>query len=474
MTTVVDEPMSVEKAEVKGVVTHRVGVRAMIDPKGRSQDEMDLLHFGKRPQLKRSFGFFSMVGLTCTLMASWESIFSVFLDGFQNGGPAGLVYGFIFCWFGNLAVILSMAELSSMIPLSGGQYHWVACLAPQSQMKFLSYVTGWVTMLGWQTAVASLAYLGGTIIQGLIVLNYPDYNFQRWHGTLLFYAIIAVNVIGNTLLAKYLPVLEGIFLFLHVAGFLGVLIPLVRLAPHVPASDVFAQFLNQGGWSSDGLSFFVGIVTSVFAFIGADAACHLAEEIENAAVIVPWSMIATVIINGVLGFAILIAILFCIGDIDSALTTPTGYPFIAIFVQATNSNAGASAMTAIVVGVLILGSIGVLTTASRMLWAFARDNGVPASKYISRVDPSTKLPLYAIAVTTIISLLLALINIGSAVAFNALTSLVVAGFFSSYAISISLITIRRFYGEPIQWGPWNMGKFGLPVNLFAMVYIVIA
>ena len=52
MTTVVDEPMSVEKAEVKGVVTHRVGVRAMIDPKGRSQDEMDLLHFGKRPQLK--------------------------------------------------------------------------------------------------------------------------------------------------------------------------------------------------------------------------------------------------------------------------------------------------------------------------------------------------------------------------------------------------------------------------------------
>ena len=115
-----------------------------------------------------------------------------------------------------------------------------------------------------------------------------------------------------------------------------------------------------------------------------------AEEIENAAVIVPWSMIATVIINGVLGFAILIAILFCIGDIDSALTTPTGYPFIAIFVQATNSNAGASAMTAIVVGVLILGSIGVLTTASRMLWAFARDNGVPASKYISRVSSESR------------------------------------------------------------------------------------
>ena len=159
-------------------------------------------------------------------------------------------------------------------------------------------------MLGWQTAVASLAYLGGTIIQGLIVLNYPDYNFQRWHGTLLFYAIIAVNVIGNTLLAKYLPVLEGIFLFLHVAGFLGVLIPLVRLAPHVPASDVFAQFLNQGGWSSDGLSFFVGIVTSVFAFIGrsfrpvhwkisvltrigADAACHLGMSSEHALIVLP-------------------------------------------------------------------------------------------------------------------------------------------------------------------------------------------
>ena len=221
---------------------------------------------------------------------------SVFLDGFENGGPAGLVYGYIFCWLGNFAVVASMAELSSMIPLSGGQYHWVAHLAPPSSMKFLSYITGWMTMLGWQAAVASLAYLGGTIVQGLIVLNYPSYHFQLWHGTLLFYAVMAVAVFINTFLAKHLPKIEGVIFIIHILGFFAVIIPLVYLAPHGSASDVFGLFLNEGKWSTDGLSFFVGLITSVFAFlgsslhsprrprtvltchVGADSACHMGSS----------------------------------------------------------------------------------------------------------------------------------------------------------------------------------------------------
>ena len=77
---------------------------------------------------------------------------------------------------------------------------------------------------------------------------------------------------------------------------------------------------------------------------GLDAACHIAEEIENAAVVIPRSMFISVILNGVLGFAMLLALLFCLGDLADALATTTGYPFIEIFYQATGSNAGASAM----------------------------------------------------------------------------------------------------------------------------------
>lgn len=71
----------------------------------------------------------------------------------------------------------------------------------------------------------------------------------------------------------------------------------------------------------------------MIAFVGLDAAAHLAEEIEDAAIVIPRSMIASVAINGVLGFSILIAVLFCLGDQEAALTTPTNYPFIEIFTQ---------------------------------------------------------------------------------------------------------------------------------------------
>jgi choline transport protein len=97
-------------------------------------------------------------------------------------------------------------------------------------------------------------------------------------------------------------------------------------------------------------------------------------------------MIASIMLNGVLGFALLIALLFCLGNIDDALTSPTGFPFIEIFVQATNSISAATGMTCVILIIIIAAAIGIMATASRLLWSFARDNGVPGSKYISRVS----------------------------------------------------------------------------------------
>lgn len=125
-----------------------------------------------------------------------------------------------------------------------------------------------MTAISWQAALASSAFLGGTMIQGLLVLNYEKYVFQRWHGTLLFYAIIALSLFVNTVLARLLPKIESVVLFIHVIGFFCILIPLVYLAPHGSARDVFATFNNGGGWGTDGLSFFIGLSTSMFAFIG--------------------------------------------------------------------------------------------------------------------------------------------------------------------------------------------------------------
>ena len=116
--------------------------------------------------------------------------------------------------------------------------------------------------------MTGVCYVSGTILQGLLVLNYPTYIFERWHGTLLIYAVMAISLFFNTYLARILPRAESFMLVIHVAGLLGVLIPLVCLAPHSKASEVFGDFQNFGGWSSNGLSFFVGLNSAMGCFLG--------------------------------------------------------------------------------------------------------------------------------------------------------------------------------------------------------------
>lgn len=69
-----------------------------------------------------------------------------------------------------------------------------------------------------------------------------------------------------------------------------------------------------------------------------------AEEIESADIVIPKSMISSVLINGSLGFGMVLAILFSLGNVDDVLATPTGFPFIQVFYNATGSDAGATAM----------------------------------------------------------------------------------------------------------------------------------
>ncbi|KAF4630642.1 hypothetical protein G7Y89_g7494 [Cudoniella acicularis] len=427
-----------------------------------NRDESEMAFFGKKQQLKRKFGFISILGLTCTLMITWEGILTVFAPGLANGGPSGLVYGYIVVVTGTMLQTLTMAEMASMIPLSGGLL-----------FLLLDPAQRWVTVIGWQAATTSSTFLAATMIQGLAVLNYPQYTPQPWQAVLLLYAVLAFATFINTFFASQLPAVESLILIVHILGFFAILIPLVHLAPHGSASDVFNTFLNEGDWNTTGLAFFIGLLTSVFALLGVDAAAHMAEEIQNASTVIPWSMVSTVVINGVLGFAMLVAILFCAGDIADALKTPTGFPFIEIFNQATGSIGGATGMTVIIVLAQILACIGLLATASRMTWAFAREKGLPGYGLLAWVEPRTALPLWSIGLTMMITVLLALIDLGSSTALNAVLSLVTAGFYSSFLIAGVVLLVKRLR-EPaeIRWGPFKLGVFGLPINILSILWTV--
>ncbi|PMD29417.1 amino acid transporter [Hyaloscypha variabilis F] len=413
----------------------------------RNADSDVLALLGKKQVLKRRFGLLSIFGFAMCELITWETVLAIFSQGLNNGGPAGLVYGYIIAWLSTLSVYTVISELASMAPIAGGQYYWVYMLAPARYKKFSSYIIGWLTSLAWIATVATESIFAGLIIQGLIILDYPDYEPKQWQGTLLAWLVIALAVFINVVIPGLLPKFEIFILVFHCAGFIAIMAVLWVYSPHGSAASVFATSLNEGGWPTQGLSYCVGFLGNVATFVGADASVHMAEEISNAAINIPRAICGSMIFNGLIGFAMMLTVLFCIGDLETVLTSKTGYPFIQIFYDSVGSVAGATAMAAVVLALTWACAIGITTTASRMTWSFARDRGTPFSKYLSKVEHRTKVPVIAVGAVTVFSALLTLIYVGSATAFNDVISLTITGFYGSYFLPAVFLLYHRIKGH---------------------------
>ncbi|SCB64310.1 unnamed protein product [Fusarium graminearum] len=414
------------------------------------QDHMDsaqLNILGKKSVLKRNFGGWTILGFSCAVLVTWEGTLMNFAPGLTNGGSAGIIYGFIFVWIGVLSSFATLCELVSIAPMAAGQYHWVAMLAPPRYSKYLSYITGWMNFAGWQGTSAAAGFLTATMIQGLVIFTRPDYDAQTWHGTLLIWACILVAIIINTVVSALLPILEGMILILHLIGFFAILITLL----------VFRD--NDNG--------------------------TMCEEVRNPSLVVPRSIMGSITINGLLGFGMIIAMLYSATDIDAAVDSPTGYPFMEIFYQATGSVNGTAGMASLIVLMTLSATVGVIASTSRMLWAFARDNAMPFSGTLSKVEPRTNMPVWSISITCLISCLIGLINLGSSVVYNAIISVAISGLYASYFVPAILLLYRRCDkdykirnitgdGQVLEWGPWHLkGMFGIANNVFACMFIFI-
>ena len=227
------------------------------------------------------------------------------------------------------------------------------------------------------------------MIQGLLVLNDSTYVYERWHGTLFVIAILSFCIIFNTFLAQRLPMVEGSILVLHITGFFAIIIPLWILAPRNSAKMVFTEFENLGGWSSQGLSFLVGLLSPIYALLGVDSAVHMSEETRDASLVLPRATFLAILINGGFGFVMMITFCFTMGSPAVVLQTYTGYPFIQAFYDVTNSYAGATIMVVILVVTITSSCISTVATVSRQMWAFARDRALPFSSVISHVSLTT-------------------------------------------------------------------------------------
>lgn len=269
---------------------------------------------------------------------------------------------------------------------------------------------------------------------------------------------------------------------------LWVLAPVTRTA-----KEVFTQFNDGGGWGSLGGSALIGITGGIYPLIGGDAAVHMSEELRDASKTLPQCMVWTTIVNGALAFIMTVTFCFCLGDLDSVLSSatgkllclpivrdtsisnikPTGYPFMQVFYNATQSPAGATVMSVFITLMFFFGLLTFVATSSRQLYAFARDKGMPLHEWFATVRPGMDIPLNALIFTFVFTSILSLINIGSSTALNSITGLQTKAMLSGYVCSIGYIIWRRWTNQPMLPSKFSLGKWGLPINIVSMVFLFI-
>lgn len=181
-------------------------------------------------------------------------------------------------------------------------------------------------------------------------------------------------------------------------------------------------------------------------------------------------MVIAAATNFSIGFVLLVLILFRAGDVDAAINSPTGQPYIAILLNATGSVAGTSVLVAYIILALIFCSTNVVTTSSRQLFSFARDRGLPFSGWLSQVSSKKHVPAQAIICTISVTVLLSLILIGSSTAFNIIASLFAVALMGSYIVSISTLVFQRLTGGHLPRTRFSLGPAGLYVNVITIAF----
>ncbi|KAL9111242.1 MAG: hypothetical protein Q9227_004320 [Pyrenula ochraceoflavens] len=184
--------------------------------------------------------------------------------GIESGGPPVMVYSWIAVCLLTLAVAYSFAEMCSAYPVAGGQYSWVAVLAPPRWARGLSWVTGWFMIVGIVAMGAVNNFIGANFVLGMANLSHGAFVIQRWHTVLLTYMITVLAMAVNIFLPHLLNRISKAVLLWNILSFLVVVITILAANDHKqPASFVFRDFQNETGFNA-AMGTIVGLLQTFF------------------------------------------------------------------------------------------------------------------------------------------------------------------------------------------------------------------
>ncbi|CAI6013903.1 unnamed protein product [Clonostachys chloroleuca] len=417
-------------------------------------DDNILMAQGHVPVLKRSFNLLGTLGLGFSITNSWLSYASCFGQSLLYGGPQATVFGLIVACAVQWLVVLGLAEQASAFPSSGGQYHFTYILAPKKHKKFAAFAVGTISVLGWWVITCSGISNNVQCIIGMVVFANPDYEPQQWHSFLLYVALILLTLIPIfTIPQRHLGKWTETCLFLSVAGFVIVTVTILAMCKEYNHPSFLVKFDGVSGWP-DGVAWIMSVGNAMYAFASMDAVIHVAEEMHHPGKAIPKAMNFTLLIGLVTSVPFIIAMMFCIKDLDAVRSAHL--PSLEAFYQATGSEAAALGLQGILVVLFYTCMPSQWITCGRLTWAFSRDRGLPYSNYWNHISPKFEFPVRTTLLSVVFCIIYGVLYLASSQAFNSIIITAVLGVNISYVVPQA---ITLFHGRSrLPDRPFKLGK----------------
>ncbi|KAG0217054.1 hypothetical protein BGX33_011579 [Mortierella sp. NVP41] len=434
------------------------------------QDRVILERLGYKQSLDRSLSAFSNFGVTfscCSILAGLTPLYG---DALQSGGPMTVIWGWLLVNFFTLMVGLSLAEICSAFPTSGGLYVWTTRLCSAAWAPIASWTVGYTNWLGLVLAIASTDLAMAQFLASLVSMS-SSYNPNTYVIFAIYVCILLLHGVVNSMTVRLNGLFNNMSVWWHVFGTATIVIVVLAMTPERQSAEwVFTTWINNTGWSSSFYVFMLGLLQSQYTLSGYDSAAHMSEETQNASTGGPMGIIMAIVSASVVGFVFLLGMSFSIMNFERQIVQPeVGVALSQIFLDSCGLKV-AVFLILIILGAQFFCGSALTLASSRMVYAFARDGALPMSKRLHKLNKE-KSPVAAVWFNIVFCFFLGLPYIWSETAYSAIVSVNTIASSISYLIPILCrIILARETFEP---GPFNLGRFSTVVGVISSAWIIV-
>lgn len=433
------------------------------DDKERHEDVKILHSMGYAQELQRSMSKFSNFAISFSIICILSGGINSFAQAISSVGGAGAGIGWIVGCLLSGMFALAMAQIASAYPTAGGLYHWASILGN----RFLGWLTAWLNLLGLITVLGAInigtAYFFAGTFGGMFGFTGTDMQ------VVIFVAVItAIQALFNHLGIRVTTLLTDMSGYLIFATTAVLVVACLWFAPAIDISRLWT-FTNYSGDAGGGVFpanesigylFLLCLLLPVYTITGYDASAHTSEETKNAATSVPKGIVSAVLWSSLVGWIMICAITLAIPDMNAAAAQGWG-----MFFGTMDAVLPAGLKTLLYLGIFIaqlICGLATVTSASRMLFAFARDDGMPVgSKALASVSPKYRTPVTAIWTAAILAVLYVLLAMSIKVGGTSIYVIVVNSTLVFLFLSFTVPLVAGFFAYGTEkWpnpGPWNLG-----------------